>query len=77
MRIPYFERPIIFNTQTRFKSFQANTANRDMQNVNITIRVLFEPVQDKLPELYRYVGIDYDDKILPSIMNEVMRAVVA
>jgi len=34
-------------------------------------------VQDKLPELYRYVGIDYDDKILPSIMNEVMRAVVA
>lgn len=28
LRIPYFERPIIFNTQTRFKSFQANTANR-------------------------------------------------
>lgn len=27
-RIPYFERPILFNTQTRFKSFQANTANR-------------------------------------------------
>ncbi|KAL4507154.1 hypothetical protein ABPG72_001947 [Tetrahymena utriculariae] len=77
LRIPYFERPIIFNTQTRYKTFPANTANADMQSVNITVRVLFEPVQEKLSDLYRYVGYDYDNKILPSIMNEVMRAVVA
>ncbi|EGR30413.1 prohibitin, putative [Ichthyophthirius multifiliis] len=76
-RIPYFERPILFNTQTRFKSFQANTANKDMQNINLTIRVLFEPQQSKLPELYRYVGTDYDEVVFPSIVNEIMRAVVA
>lgn len=48
-----------------------------MQNVHLKLRVLFRPRIDKLSELYRYVGLDYNDRVLPSITNEVLRSVIA
>lgn len=76
-RIPYFERPIIFNIQTRPTQIKSQTANRDMQNVNITVRVLFRPRTDKLVEIYRTLGLSYDERVLPSIVNEVLKSIVA
>ena len=48
----------------------------DLQNVNITLRILFRPHEQKLPWLYANIGQDYDEKILPSITTEVLKAVV-
>lgn len=45
--------------------------------VNIGLRVLFRPEQEKLPSMYRTLGLDYDERVLPSICNEVLKAVVA
>merc|ERR1712046_140891 len=45
--------------------------------VNISLRVLTTPRQDSLPELYRSLGTDYDDRVIPSIVNEVLKSVVA
>jgi len=48
-----------------------------LQNVNITLRILFRPKPSALPQIYNEVGEDYDERILPSITNEVLKAVVA
>ena len=48
----------------------------DLQNVNITLRILFRPHEQKLPWLYANIGQDYDEKVLPSITTEVLKAVV-
>lgn len=48
----------------------------DLQNVNITLRILFRPVPDQLPKIYTTLGVDYDERVLPSITNEVLKAVV-
>lgn len=48
----------------------------DLQNVNITLRILFRPVQEQLPRMYTTLGVDYDERVLPSITNEVLKAVV-
>lgn len=53
------------------------TGSKDLQNVNITLRVLFRPVPDSLPNIYTILGVDYDERVLPSITNEVLKAVVA
>ena len=45
--------------------------------VNIGLRVLYRPNQQELPAMYRKLGIDYDERVLPSICNEVLKAVVA
>jgi hypothetical protein len=44
--------------------------------VNITLRVLTKPKWEKLPEIYKKLGTDYDQRVLPSIVNEVLKGVV-
>lgn len=45
--------------------------------VNITCRVLSRPSIQALPTIYRELGPDYDERVLPSIVNEVLKSVVA
>jgi prohibitin 2 len=75
--VPYFQWPIIYDVKTKPRNFQASTSNRDLQSVNITLRVLYRPDADHLSLLHRYLGPDFDERILPSIVNEVLRTVVA
>lgn len=48
----------------------------DLQNVHITLRILFRPKVEFLPQIYSNLGVDYDEKVLPSITTEVLKAVV-
>eukprot|EP00741_Cyanophora_paradoxa_P011202 tig00020554_g10822.t1 len=77
VRIPWFDKPIIFDVRSKPKNFPSLTGTRDLQMVNITLRVLSKPDVRKLPEIVRNVGVDYDEKVLPSIVNEVLKSVVA
>lgn len=53
------------------------TGTKDLQMVNITCRVLSRPEVAALPQIYRTLGQDYDERVLPSIVNEVLKSVVA
>lgn len=75
--IPWFERPIIFDTRARAREVTSLTGSRDLQMVNIKLRVLSKPDSGRLPEIYRLLGQDFDEKVLPSIVNEVLKSVVA
>lgn len=48
----------------------------DLQMVNISLRVLARPDQTFLPQIYRQIGTDYDERVLPSICNEVRQTEV-
>lgn len=45
--------------------------------INISLRVLSRPDSMRLPAVHRNLGLDYDEKVLPSICNEVLKSVVA
>ena len=45
--------------------------------VNIALRVLSRPLAANLPTMYQQLGTDYDERVLPSIVNEVLKSVVA
>jgi len=75
--IPWVQRPIIYDIRARPKNVPTVTGSKDLQNVNITLRILFRPTPDALPNIYTTLGLDYDDRVLPSITNEVLKAVVA
>ena len=49
----------------------------DLQIVNISLRVLSRPDSIKLPAMYRQLGTDYDERVLPSICNEVCKCVAS
>lgn len=68
---PSFPTPLILSC-TRLP-----TAPADLQQVNLTLRVLSRPDVAVLPKIYTQLGEDYDERVLPSIGNEVLKAVVA
>ena len=45
--------------------------------VSITLRVLSRPDVEHLPRIYKSLGLDYDERVLPSIGNEVLKSIVA
>lgn len=75
--IPWVQKPIIFDIRSRPRNVPVITGSKDLQNVNITLRILFRPVPDSLPKIYTILGADYDERVLPSITTEVLKAVVA
>lgn len=75
--VPWFDRPIVYDVRTRPRNIQSLTGSKDLQMVNVTIRVLSRPDKDQLPQIYRRLGLDYDERVLPSIVNEVLKQTVA
>ena len=41
------------------------------------MRVLSRPDAPQIPAMHKELGVDYDEKVLPSICNEVLKGVVA
>jgi len=75
--LPWLERPIVFDVRARPHTMTSLTGSRDLQMVSISLRALCRPDPAKLPDIYRRLGRDYDEKVLPSIINEVLKSVVA
>ncbi|KAH8905081.1 hypothetical protein BR93DRAFT_929329 [Coniochaeta sp. PMI_546] len=75
--IPWFETPIIYDVRAKPRTVSSLTGTKDLQMVNINCRVLSRPEVSALPQIYRTLGSDYDERVLPSIVNEVLKSVVA
>lgn len=75
--LPWFETPVVYDVRAKPRSVASLTGTKDLQMVNITCRVLSRPNVSALPQIYRTLGTDYDERVLPSIVNEVLKSVVA
>jgi len=75
--IPWVQKPIVFEVRTTPRNIKSETGSKDLQTVNLTLRVLFRPDVDKLGVIFRTLGLDYDERVLPSLGNEVLKSVVA
>ncbi|KIO02769.1 hypothetical protein M404DRAFT_956617 [Pisolithus tinctorius Marx 270] len=75
--VPWFETPVVFDIRAKPRSVASLTGTKDLQMVNITCRVLSRPSIQALPRIFRELGKDYDERVLPSIVNEVLKSVVA
>ncbi|EOX99543.1 hypothetical protein QUC31_014600 [Theobroma cacao] len=77
LMIPWFERPIIYDVRARPHLVESTSGSRDLQMVKIGLRVLTRPNANELPQIYRTLGENYNERVLPSIIHETLKAVVA
>jgi len=77
LRIPWFQYPIIYDIRARPNQIRSPTGSKDLQMVNIGLRVLSRPDPNKLQKIYRTLGTNWEERVLPSICNEVLKSVVA
>ncbi|KAM3875936.1 prohibitin-2-like [Diretmus argenteus] len=76
-RIPWLQYPIIYDIRAKPRKISSLTGSKDLQMVSIAVRVLSRPMASTLPAMYQRLGKDYDERVLPSIVNEVLKSVVA
>jgi len=76
-KVPWLHQPKWYNIRTRPKLIQTTTGTKDLQTVTIHVRMLFKPDVEQLPKIHTSLGPDYDERVLPSIANEVMKATIA
>ncbi|KAI1113903.1 putative prohibitin-1 [Nemania sp. NC0429] len=75
--VPWLQRSIIFDVRTKPRNIATTTGSKDLQMVSLTLRVLHRPDVKALPKIYQNLGTDYDERVLPSIGNEVLKSIVA
>lgn len=75
--IPWLQKAVIYDVRTKPKTIAATTGSKDLQNVSLTLRVLHRPEVMNLPKIYQSLGLDYDERVLPAIGNEVLKSIVA
>lgn len=75
--IPWIQHPNIMDVRIRPRSISSVTGTKDLQMVNLTLRILSRPDPEFLPKIFKDLGTEWDEKVLPSITNEVLKAVVA
>ncbi|PIA33639.1 hypothetical protein AQUCO_04000001v1 [Aquilegia coerulea] len=75
--IPFVQTPHIYDIRSKPHTFQSNSGTKDLQTVSLQLRVLSRPDVSQLPSIFKTLGTEYDQKVLPSIGNEVLKAVVA
>lgn len=74
---PWLEKAICYNVRQTIWQTTSQTGSRDLQTVALTVRVTSRPDSAQLVQIHRLFGQDYIDRIMPSICNETLRAVVA
>lgn len=75
--IPWLQKAILFDVRIKPKTIATTTGSKDLQNVSLTLRVLSHPDVMKLPTIYQNLGLDYTERVLPAIGNEVLKSIVA
>ncbi|XP_011895974.1 PREDICTED: prohibitin-like [Cercocebus atys] len=75
--IPWVRKPIIFDCRSRPGNVSVITGSKDLQNVNIILRILFRPIASQLPRIFTSIGEDYDERVLLSITTNILKSVVA
>lgn len=75
--IPYIETPVIFDIRNKPIEVPTSSGSRDLQTVNMAVRVLYQPNTENLHHIYRTIGVNYAETVLPSLINEIIRAVIA
>lgn len=75
--VPFIQKPYIFSIRSTPRNVTVVTGSKDLQNVNISLRILYRPLPEALPSIFRDIGVEYPEKVFPSITTEVLKAVVA
>ena len=76
-RIPFVQEAVLMDIKSRPRVIHSSTGTKDLQMVNISLRVLSRPKEEALPKILQTLGADFDDRVLPSLGNEVLKGVVA
>jgi len=74
---PLVQKIVKMDIQTQKYEAELTAASKDLQDVNTKIAINYRLVGDNVPILYRDIGMDYSNKIIYPLEQEVNKAITA
>lgn len=76
-KIPIIQSVEIMDIKTQKYEADLSAASKDLQNVNTKIAINFRLSPESVPELYKTIGLDYANKVIYPLEQEVNKATTA
>lgn len=73
----FFTSTLEFSTRTQKVEYGASAASSDLQTVETSIAVNYDLDADKASDIYRELGMDYEDKVIRPIVQEAVKSQTA
>ena len=77
IKVPFVQQIVQIDNRVLKTDVQSSSASKDLQTVSSTISVNYRIGQDKSAEIYRNVGIYFDEVIVKPAVQECVKAVTA
>jgi prohibitin 2 len=75
--MPWLEWPLIYDIRAKPNKIKSETGTKDLQMVNMGLRVLYRPDPNNIAWMAKNVGNDFAEKVLPSLTQETLKSVIA
>lgn len=76
-KIPFIQEIVQVEVRVQKRESEQTAASRDMQTVSTTVAVNYHLVNDQVQDLYKRVGLAYNERIVDPAIGEAVKAVTA
>lgn len=76
-KLPFFETPYKFEVRTRIFKDKASAASKDLQVVSTEVALNYHIDKNKVNELFKNIGANYEERIIDPSIQEVVKAITA
>jgi prohibitin 2 len=76
-KIPLAQKIVKMSVQTQKYEAHASAASSDLQIVSTNIAVNYHVVPDQVPNLYKDIGVHFEDRVIQPTVQEVVKATTA
>lgn len=76
-RIPLVEQLETYDVRIKPVDIASVTSTKDQQQIDISLRVLYRPIEEQVPNIHLSLNRDYQDRFIKPIAMEVVKTVLA
>jgi prohibitin 1 len=76
-RIPFLEHMITYDVRIKPVDINSETITKDQQKIDISLRLLYRPIEEQVPNIHLSLNRDYQDKIIRPKILEVVKTILA
>ena len=77
LKVPFVEKVVEVNNKVQKIEVDAASTSKDLQSVNSTLAVNYHLAKESSIEMYRNIGLTYEDTILQPAIQEATKSVMA
>lgn len=77
LKVPFIEKVVEVNNKVQKIEVDAASTSKDLQSVNSTLAVNYHLAKESSIEMYRNIGLTYEDTILQPAIQEATKSVMA